>query len=95
MIATEGGPFIRSELLDLRKYAQRPQLARVLCDYIVYVDHNMRQALDLATHASAAAGEEDWWWQERLGKAAYQLGLMRDAAKQFSSALKSQVCEGM
>jgi tetratricopeptide repeat protein 8 len=32
-----GGPFIKPERLDMRKYAARPNLARVLCDYIIYV----------------------------------------------------------
>jgi tetratricopeptide repeat protein 8 len=31
------GPFIAADRLDLRKYAARPHLARVLCDYILYV----------------------------------------------------------
>lgn len=35
--AAEGGPFIMADKLDLRKYAARPNLARVLCDYILYV----------------------------------------------------------
>lgn len=35
--AAEGGPFIMVDRLDLRKYAARPHLARVLCDYILYV----------------------------------------------------------
>lgn len=35
--AGPGGPFIACERLDLRKYAARPNLARVLCDYILYV----------------------------------------------------------
>jgi tetratricopeptide repeat protein 8 len=35
--AGPGGPFIAAERLDLRKYAARPHLARVLCDYILYV----------------------------------------------------------
>jgi hypothetical protein len=41
--------------------------------------------------ASAYHTGGDWWWHERLGKAAYQLGLMRDAAKQFDSAAQQQV----
>eukprot|EP00439_Symbiodinium_sp_Y106_P087008 s419_g38.t1 len=32
----------------------------------------------------------DWWWKARLGKAYYQLGLLRDAEKQFKSALKDE-----
>lgn len=32
----------------------------------------------------------DWWWKARLGKCYYQLGLYRDAEKQFKSALRQQ-----
>ncbi|WIA20159.1 hypothetical protein OEZ85_006009 [Tetradesmus obliquus] len=88
--AGHGGPFIAAERLDLRKYAARPHLARVLCDYILYVDHNMQKVLELAGHATAEAGFADWWWKERLGKAYYQLGLLRDAEKQLASAAKNQ-----
>jgi hypothetical protein len=51
MLASEGGPFIDAGRLDLAKYGARPLLARVLCDYIMYVDHNMRKALELAGEA--------------------------------------------
>lgn len=30
----------------------------------------------------------DWWWKARLGKAYYQLGMLRDAEKQFRSAMR-------
>lgn len=30
---------------------------------------------------------QDWWWKARLGKCYYQLGLLRDAERQFKSAL--------
>ena len=40
MLSESGGPFIRVERLDLKKYAQRPELAKVLFDYILYHDHN-------------------------------------------------------
>lgn len=32
---------------------------------------------------------QDWWWKSRLGKCYYQLGMLRDAEKQFLSALKT------
>lgn len=32
---------------------------------------------------------QDWWWKARLGKCYYQLGMLRDAEKQFLSALKT------
>ena len=43
----------------------------------------------LCCPAHPALGRQDWWWKARLGKCYYQLGLLRDAEKQFKSALKS------
>lgn len=51
----------------------------------------MKRALELAGHATALQGSNDWWWQERLGKAYYQLGLLRDADKHFAAAADLQV----
>ncbi|KAG2451608.1 hypothetical protein HYH02_003389 [Chlamydomonas schloesseri] len=82
-----GGPFINVERLDLRKYAARPLLARVLCDYLIYTEHNMKKALELCALATQVAEYQDWWWKARLGKCYYQLGLLRDAERQFKSAL--------
>ena len=36
------------------------------------------------------ADYKDWWWKSRLGKCYYQLGLFRDAEKQFESSLRNQ-----
>lgn len=36
------------------------------------------------------AAIQDWWWKARLGKCYYQLGMMREAEKQFLSALESE-----
>jgi tetratricopeptide repeat protein 8 len=88
MRSEEGGPFINAERLDFKKYAQRPPLAKVLCDYILYHDHNPRKALELCAEATEATKFTDWWWKARLAKCYYQLGLYRDAEKQFRSALK-------
>jgi tetratricopeptide repeat protein 8 len=90
MLSVAGGPFINVERLDLRKYAARPALAKALCDYILYVDHNPRKGLELAAAATVNAAYSDWWWKARLGKCYYQLGLLRDAEKQFRSALRAQ-----
>ena len=90
MLSESGGPFIRVDRLDLKKYASRPELAKVLFDYILYHDHNPRKALELANHATQLAQFEDWWWKERLGKCYYQLGLFREAEKQLASAIKTQ-----
>eukprot|EP01043_Picozoa_sp_COSAG02_P079353 COSAG02_NODE_18315_length_946_cov_0.971665_2_plen_123_part_01 len=88
MLSEPGGPFINIERLDLKKYAQRPALAKILCDYIIYQLHNPRKALELASLATVAADYKDWWWKARLGKCYYQLGLLRDAEKQFQSVLR-------
>ena len=87
MLAEPGGPFINVDKLDLRKYAQRPALARVLCDYILHHDRNPKKAVELASFATVDAGFDDWWWKHRLGKGYYQLGLLRDAEKQFKSSI--------
>uniref|UniRef100_A0A7S0V2E5 Uncharacterized protein n=1 Tax=Polytomella parva TaxID=51329 RepID=A0A7S0V2E5_9CHLO len=90
LLTQVGGPFIDVERLDLRKYAARPLLARALCDYIIYNDHNMKKALELCAHATQTNEFQDWWWKARLGKCYYQLGLLRDAEKQFKSSVQAQ-----
>ena len=42
-------------------------------------------------HAMTASAvvAQDWWWKARLGKCYYQLGMLREAEKQFLSALKT------
>ena len=52
MAASSGGKFINIEALSMRKYASRPALAKVLCDYILYHEHNPRKALELAAEAT-------------------------------------------
>ena len=90
MLSDHGGPFINADRLPLRKYAHRPSLAKVLCDYLLYQDNNPKKALELAAEATIATQYTDWWWKARLGKAYYQLGLFRDAEKQFKSSLREQ-----
>ena len=90
MLSREGGPFINVERLDLRKYAARPAIAKALCDYLLYHDHNPKAALELAAEATVRCEYKDWWWKARLGKCYYQLGLYREAERQFKSALKQQ-----
>ena len=58
LLGDTSGPFINVDRLDLRKYAGRPSLARVLCDYILYHDHNPRKALELCAHATKATNFE-------------------------------------
>ena len=60
---------------------------QVLCDYLLYHDHNPRLALELCAKATLIADYQDWWWKARLGKCYYQLGLYRDAEKQYLDEL--------
>jgi tetratricopeptide repeat protein 8 len=90
MLSDRGGPFINADKLQLKKYATRGSLSKVLCDYLLYQDHNPKKALELAAEATRVCEFKDWWWKARLGKCYYQLGLYRDAERQFASALKQQ-----
>ena len=49
-----GGPFVNVDRLDLNKYAQLPAVAKHLCDFLLYHDHNPRKALELAAKATLA-----------------------------------------
>jgi len=90
MASTPGGPFISVDRLDLRKYGSRPAIAKALFEYIWHVDHNPRKGMELAAAATVASQYDDWWWKLRLGKCYFQLGMLRDAEKQFKSSLKAQ-----
>jgi tetratricopeptide repeat protein 8 len=90
LLSAPGGPFIVADKLDLRKYASRPALGKALCDYLLYVDHNPKRAMELCALGTISAGYSDWWWKERLGKTYFQLGLLRDAEAQFKSSLRQQ-----
>jgi len=90
LLSAPGGPFIVADRLDLRKYASRPALGKALCDYLLYVDHNPKRAMELCALGTVSAEYSDWWWKERLGKCYFQLGLLRDAEAQFKSSLKQQ-----
>ncbi len=63
---------------------------QLLCDYIFYFEHNPKKALELCSEGTVSSDFKDWWWKARLGKAYYQLGMYRDAEKQFKSALRQQ-----
>lgn len=86
----QGAQFIDVNRLDIKKYVQRPGLAKALCDYLIYCENNPRKALELCAEATKISDFKDWWWKSRLGKCYFQLGLFRDAEKQFKSSLKHQ-----
>lgn len=84
----QGDQFIVSEKMDMKKMAQKPAIAKALCDYLIYVEHNPKKALELCAESTVLTEYKDWWWKSRLGKCYFQLGLFRDAQKQFESSLK-------
>lgn len=53
-----GGPFIDANKLDFKKYSQRPHLAKVLADFIIY--HGQGSLLKASvSECTDAAGERE------------------------------------
>ena len=88
LLSAAGGVFIDAARLDLARYAKRPALAQALAGYLLYVDGDAMRVLELASAATAIAGFADWTWKSLLGRAYSRLGLLRDADRQFNSALR-------
>lgn len=84
------GPLVDVEKLNVAKYASRTGIAIALCDYLLFVEHNTRKALELCAEATKACDFKDWWWKARLGKCYFKLGLLREAEQQYRSSIKSQ-----
>ncbi|XP_051775850.1 tetratricopeptide repeat protein 8 [Erpetoichthys calabaricus] len=90
MLTSPDGPFINLSRLNLAKYAQKPNLSKALFEYIFHHENDVKNALELAALSTEHAQFKDWWWKVQLGKCYYRLGLLREAEKQFKSALKQQ-----
>jgi len=90
MLSQPDGPFINLSKINFSKYAQRPNLSKALFEYIFLHENDVRNALQLAAEATAAADFKDWWWKVQLAKCYYRLGLYRDAEKQLKSALRDE-----
>lgn len=56
--------------------------------YLFYVEHNLKKALELAVYATEANNYEDPWWKLALGKCYYFLSFYPEAEKQFVSSQK-------
>lgn len=78
------------ERLNIKKYAKNQSVATVLVDYLLYVQHNARKALEICAEATKENDFKNWWWKARLGKCYFKLGMLREAEQQFRSALKLQ-----
>ena len=68
------GTLVDVEKLNIKKYASRTGLAMVLVDYLLYVEHNTRKALELCAEATKASDFKNWWWKSRLGKCYFKIG---------------------
>lgn len=88
--STGNGPLVDASKLNIKKYASKTGLAMILTEYLLYVEHNTRKALELCAEATSEHDFKNWWWKSRLGKCYFKLGLLRDAERQFRSALKIQ-----
>ncbi|NXL84802.1 TTC8 protein, partial [Alectura lathami] len=72
MITNPDGPFINLSRLNLAKYAQKPELAKALFEYIFHHENDVKNALDLAALATEHAQFKDWWWKVQIGKCCYR-----------------------
>lgn len=84
------GALVDVEKLNVKKYASKTGIAMVLTDYLIYVEHNVRKALEICSEATKESEFKSWWWKARLGKCYFKLGLFRDAEQQLRSSLKIQ-----
>lgn len=72
--SSSGGVLIDVEKINVKKYAQRTGLAMILVDYLLYVVHNTRKALDICAAATKESDYKSWWWKAKLGKCYFKLG---------------------
>ncbi len=93
-LSSSAGPLVDVEKINVRKYAKKTGLAMALVDYLLYVEHNVRKALDLCVEATKESDFKDWWWKARLGKCYFKLGIMRSffCLHQFTSY---ELCAGL
>ena len=84
------GVLVDVEKLNVAKYASRTGIAMALVHYLLYVEHNVRKALELCAEATKACEFKDWWWKAMLGKCYFKIGLLREAEHQLRSSIKAQ-----
>jgi tetratricopeptide repeat protein 8 len=66
------GQFINLARLNFSKYAEIPNLAKPLFEYIFYHENDIRSALQLAALATEYVQFNDAWWKIQLGKCYYR-----------------------
>lgn len=55
----QGDQFIVSEKLDMKKMAQKPAIAKALCEYLIYVEHNPKKALEICAEGTVLTNYQD------------------------------------
>jgi hypothetical protein len=68
------GALVDVDKLNVKKYASKTGIAMVLTDYLLYVEHNVRKALEICSEATKENDFKSWWWKARLGKCYFKLG---------------------
>lgn len=76
--SSSSGPLVDVNKLNIKKYASKTGLAMILTDYLLYVEHNTRKALELCAEATKEHDFKNWWWKARLGKCYFKLGNAKD-----------------
>jgi tetratricopeptide repeat protein 8 len=78
------GALVDVDKLNVKKYASKTGIAMVLTDYLLYVEHNVRKALEICSEATKNSEFKSWWWKARLGKCYFKLGMHFAAAAIFN-----------
>ena len=68
------GALVNIEKLNIKKYASKSDIGMALVDYLLYVEHNTRKALELCAEATKENEFKNWWWKARLGKCYFKIG---------------------
>jgi len=63
-LQNSGGQFIMTDKLNMKSIAKKNNISRAICDYLIYVEHNPKKALELASEATVIANYNDWWWNK-------------------------------
>lgn len=79
-----------ADKLNAKNVAKKRHIAKAVVDYLIFVESNFRRALEIASEATILVNYKDWWWKARIGKCQFKMGMIKDAEKQFHSALKNQ-----
>ena len=61
--------WVNLDKLNIKKYAKKVGLSMLLTEYMLYVEHNNRKALEMCAEATEYHNYQNWWWKARLASA--------------------------